>query len=393
LNYLETQDWTFPVPIAYGPGRLREIGGFCQSTGMLRPLVVTDHSSIGLPFQNTLKACLEDAGFAYSIYSDISPNPRDDEILAGREHYRANHHDGVIGIGGGSGMDGGKAIALVANNDLDLWSFEFEQAQPDMSCYSAFPPLICIPTTAGTGAETESTAMITDTARMMKWCIWHKQLKPSFAILDPEITVGLPTSMTSWTGVDALVHAIEAYSVPDFHPLCDGLALEAIRLISQWLPIAVREPENLEARGAMLAGSCLAGISFLKGLGLVHAISHMMGAEYDTQHGLTNAVLLPAVLQYNSPELSEKIAPMCQALGVTDATFGSFHKRICLILDEVGIPLNLTDIGVPTDCAAGIAAKALQDSAAKTNPRVPKQDEVEAVIECTLKNARSRVLA
>ena len=393
MNYLEPQDWTFPVPIAYGPGRLREIAGFCLSAGMSRPLIVTDHNSVSLPFQSTLKACLEDASIAYSIYSGISPNPRDDEILAGRQYYRANHHDGVIAIGGGSGMDGGKAITLVANNNLGLWAFEFEQTPPDMSAHGAFPPLICIPTTAGTGAETESTAMVTDTVRMMKWCIWHEKLKPSFAILDPEITVGLPIRMTSWTGVDALVHAIEAYSAPGFHPLCDGLALEAMRLVSTWLTIAVREPENLEARGAMLAGSCLAGVSFQKGLGLVHAISHMMGAEYDTQHGLTNAILLPAVLQYNSIALTEKIAPMCQALGVPNASFENFYNRIGLILDEVGIPLNLTEIGVPTDCAPSIAAKALQDSAAKTNPRVPKQAEIEAVIECALRSDRSRLLA
>ena len=321
MNYLEPQDWTFPVPIAYGPGRLREIAEFCRSAGMSRPLVVTDCKSVDLPFQRTVKNCLEDVGIAYSIYSDISPNPRDDEILAGRHHYRAKGHDGVIAIGGGSGMDGGKAISLVANNDFDLWAFEFEQAQPDLSGLGSFPPLICIPTTAGTGAETESTAMVTDTARMMKWCIWHEKLKPSFVILDPEITVGLPPNMTSWTGVDALVHAIEAYSVPDFHPLCDGLALEAMRLVGRWLPIALREPENLEARGAMLSGSCLAGISFLKGLGLVHAISHMIGAEYDTHHGLTNAVLLPAVLQYNRSALSEKVGPMCQTFGVPDTTF------------------------------------------------------------------------
>ena len=393
MNYLEPQDWTFPIPIAYGPGRLMGIAGFCRSAGMSRPLVVTDRNSADLPFQSTLKSCLGDAGIAYSIYSDISPNPRDDEILAGRKHYRDNSHDGVIAIGGGSGMDGGKAISLVANNDLDLWAFEYERAQPCMTSQGTFPPLICIPTTAGTGAETESTAMVTDTARMMKWCIWHKQQKPAFAILDPEITVGLPSNMTAWTGVDALVHAIEAYSVPGFHPLCDGLALEAIRLVGGWLPVAVREPENLEARGAMLAGSCLAGISFLKGLGLVHAISHMVGAEYDTQHGLTNAVLLPSVLQYNGPALAEKIAPMCRALDLSGATFDSLYNGICLLLDEVEIPLSLADIGVPSDCVSGIAAKALQDSAAKTNPRLPTQDEIESVIEHALTNGRSRLLA
>ncbi|HJL57694.1 MAG TPA: iron-containing alcohol dehydrogenase, partial [Arenicellales bacterium] len=176
----------------------------------------------------------------------------------------------------GSGMDGGKAIATVANNGIDLWDFESGKTPPDMTNEASFPALICIPTTAGTGAETESTAMVTEVARMMKLCTWHPELKPALALLDPEVTLGLPANLTAWTGCDAIVHAIEAYCVPEFHPMCDGIAIEGLRLVSNWLPTAVMEPGNIEARGAMLTGSCLAGISFLKGLGLVHAISHMV---------------------------------------------------------------------------------------------------------------------
>jgi alcohol dehydrogenase class IV len=287
----------------------------------------------------------------------------------------------VIAIGGGSGMDGGKAIALTATNEIDLWAFEFEQTPPDMSAHAPFPPLITIPTTAGTGAETESTAMITDTAKGMKWCIWHAELKPALALLDPEITLGLPPHLTAWTGADAMVHAIEAYSVPGFHPLCDGLALEGLRLVARWLPVAVAEPGNLEARGGMLAGSCLAGVAFMKGLGLVHAISHMVGAEYDTQHGLTNAVLLPAVLRFNAPDIVDKVPAMAQAMGLEDTGFVAFHAHICGLLDQIGIPKTLADIGVPADCAPRIAAKAIQDSAAGTNPRALTVEQIVPVIE------------
>ncbi len=379
-DILKPQDWSFPVPIAYGPGRLREIGAFCAKAGMARPLVVTDRGSAGLPFVADLMAYLADAGLSAALYSDISPNPRDDEIAGGKARFLAGGHDGVIAIGGGSGMDGGKAIALTAQNDLDLWDFEYEKTPPDMAGRAAFPPLICIPTTAGTGAETDSTAMITDTARAMKWCLWHPELKPALALLDPELTLGLPPDLTAWTGADALVHAIEAYSVPGFHPLCDGLAVEAMRLVGHWLPVAVREPDNLEARGAMLVGSCLAGIAFLKGLGLVHAISHMVGAEYDTQHGLTNAVLLPAVLRFNAPALTDKLPAMCQAVGAEAEGFEAFHARICALLDAVGIPVRLADIGVPESCAPRIAEKALHDSAAATNPRAVTADAVARVI-------------
>jgi len=379
MRFIDPQDWSFPVPIAYGPGRLAEIAQFCTKAGMTRPLIVTDRGSARLPFMAELQGYLAADGLKSALYSDISPNPRDDQIAAGRAMYRAGSHDGVIAIGGGSGMDGGKAIALVANTDIDLWAFEYEQVPPDVSG-QPFPPLITIPTTAGTGAETESTAMITDTARKMKWCVWHADLKPAVALLDPELTLGLPADLTAWTGVDAMVHAIEAYCVPGFNPLCDGLALEGLRLVARWLPVAVAEPGNLEARGAMLAGSCLAGVAFQKGLGLVHAISHMIGAEYDTQHGLTNAVLLPAVLRHNAPAIEDKVAAMAQAMGLHDTSFDGFYAGVCALLDQVNIPRSLSDIGIPADCPPRIAAKALQDSAAGTNPRVLTAEGVEAVI-------------
>ncbi len=388
MNFLEPQDWSFPVPIIYGPGRLSEIADLSTRAGMTKPLIVTDRGSAGLPFIADLKGYLSKGGLDSAIYSNISPNPRDDEIAAGKAQYRAGGHDGIIAIGGGSGMDGGKALALCANNDLDLWAFEYEQSPPDMARHPAFPPLITIPTTAGTGAETESTAMITDTVRKMKWCIWHADLKPAFAVLDPEITLGLPVKLTAWTGVDAMVHAIEAYCVPGFNPLCDGLALEGLRLVGRWLPLAVAEPSNLEARGAMLAGSCLSGIAFLKGLGLVHAISHMVGAEYDTQHGLTNAVMLPAALRHNAPALADKIEPLSQAMGLRDTSFEAFYAHVCVILDQVGIPKTLTDIGVPSDCAARIADKALQDSAAGTNACALTAQDIERVIAVALTKGR-----
>jgi alcohol dehydrogenase class IV len=230
--------------------------------------------------------------------------------------------------------------------------------------------------------------MITDTVRKMKWCIWHAELKPAFAVLDPEITLGLPVHLTAWTGVDAMVHAIEAYCVPGFNPLCDGLALEGLRLVARWMPVAVAEPSNLEARGAMLAGSCLSGIAFLKGLGLVHAISHMVGAEYDTQHGLTNAVVLPAALRHNAPALADKIGPMAQVMGLSDTSFEAFYAHVCAILDQVGIPKTLTDIGVPSDCAALIADKALQDSAAGTNACALTVQDIERVIAEALTRGR-----
>ena len=387
-NFIDPQDWVFPVPIAYGPGRLKEIALHCRQSGMEKPLIVTDYGSRDLPFLSQLQVYLEQADITSTVYADFSPNPRDDEVFAGKAQFLDSQHDGIIAIGGGSGMDGGKAIALVANNDCDLWSFDTQKNPSDMSNYSAFPPLITVPTTAGTGAETESTAMITDTKQMMKWCVWHPELKPSMVILDPEVTIGLPAHLTAWTGIDAMVHAIEAYCVPSFNPLCDGMALEGLRLLSKWLPVAVAEPENLDARGAMLTGSCLAGIAFLKGLGAVHAISHMVGAEYDTQHGLTNAIILPAVLRYNAPSIETKVGPMAQAMGLRDTDFKSFYGHICTMLDALEIPKTLVDINVPNDCTKRIALKALKDSAAETNPRPLSSETMEHVVADALQKGR-----
>ena len=380
-HLLLPHDWSYPVPIAYGPGRLSEIGKHCVALSMTNPLIVTDKGSRDLPFIAQTQSSLEHQGLSSRVFSNISPNPRDHEIASAKATFREGHHDGVIAMGGGSGMDGGKATCLTANNDIDLWRFNYDAPVVDISTGNAFPPLVCIPTTSGTGAETESTAMITDTQRGMKLCVWHPALKPSLALLDPKITLGLPPHLTAWTGIDALIHAIEAYCVPDFHPQCDGTALEAIKLITRWLPIAVADSDNLEARGGMQVGSCLGGIAFLKGLGVVHAISHMVGADYDTHHGLTNAVALPAVMRFNAPMLTEKLPALTAALGLADSEFDSFYQALCALLDELDIPRSLADLGVPLSAAPALAKKAHLDAAAATNARPASVADIERILE------------
>ncbi len=387
-DILKKQDWTFPIPIAYGPDRFYEIGELCNANGIIKPLIVTDRGSQDLPFISSLQHHLENVGITSNVFSGFSPNPRDTEVLSGKSFFNAGAHDSVIAIGGGSAMDGGKSICLTANNNIDIWAFEWEETPAHLNRDEAFPKLITIPTTAGTGAETESTAMITHTGRGMKFCICHPHLKPSLALLDPKLTMSLPHNLTAWTGADAMIHAIEAYLVPGFHPLCDAMALEGLSLISYFLPFAVKEPDNLGARGGMLAGSCLAGIAFAKGLGLVHAISHMIGAEYDTQHGLTNAIVLPPVLHFNLIGQELKVRRMAEAMGLPDQSKNGFMSRIETILDEIGIPRSLSKIGVPEGCARRIAEKALQDSAAATNPRQADVDQIRCLIETAYAKAR-----
>ena len=387
-SMIEPQDWTFPVPIAYGPGRMAEIGYHCQKLGISNPLIVTDKGSHHLPFIGDLQTYLSKASINSVLFSGISPNPVAEDINQGCSVFINGQHDSVIAIGGGSAMDGGKCICLTANNDFDIWDFEFEQPVPKMGVDQPFPSLITIPTTAGTGAETESTAMVTHAEKGMKFCVWHPDLKPSLALLDPELTVGLPATLTAWTGTDAMVHAIEAFLVPGFHPLCDGAALEGLTLVSKWLPIAVREPNNITARGGMLVGSCLAGIAFIKGLGMVHAISHMVGAEFDTQHGLTNAIILPVVLRFNLPGMELQVTRMAKAMGLEDHSIDGFITEIERMLDEINIPTSLRDIYVPLDCAQRIAEKAILDSAASTNPRPASVEEIRGLVETAIQQAR-----
>lgn len=397
---IDNADWTFPVPVRFGPGRIAELGAVCSSVGSTNPLVVTDRGSTDLPFIGEALRSLEQAGLRADIFSDISPNPTDADVAKGRAAFRSGSHDGVIAIGGGSGMDAGKAISLVAANELDIWRFDYDLGPSSVldgggdvvagggqGASAGFPPLITIPTTAGTGAETESTAMVTDLAQGIKRCIWHEDHKPAATILDPELTLGLPANLTAWTGIDALIHAIEAYSVPDWHPMCDGLALEAIRLIWRSLPDAVADGQNLEARSAMLVGSCLAGVSFLKGLGLVHAMSHMIGAVYDTHHGLTNAVLLPSVLRFNRDAIEGKTNPMTDSMGL-EPGFDRFYGSVTSLLDQLEIPVGLVALGVGPDRVSELATKALGDAAAGTNPRQATVAELETMLEASLTSCR-----
>ena len=381
-------DWEFPIPIAYGPGRLNEIAEFCKKSEISKPLIITDKGSKELPFISRLAGLLESASIQNNLFYGISPNPRDDEISAGCNAYRRGNHDGIIAIGGGSALDGAKAIGMTVNSGVNLWDFEYRKPDPILNSLDCFPNFITIPTTAGTGAETESTAMITDTVQGMKFCLAHLGMRPSLAILDPELTVGLPENLTAWTGVDALTHALEAYLVPGLNPLCDGAALEGLKLISKWLKVAFDEPKNISARGGMLIGSCLAGVAFTKGLGLVHSISHMIGAEYNTQHGLTNAIILPAVMKFNLPYVGDKVRSISHAMDLKEASSDMIVQEIEQILDYVNIPRSLTEIGIPLECKKRIAKKAMLDSATATNPRLAQIEDVEELTEISILAAR-----
>ena len=379
-DFLQHADWTFPVPIAYGPGRFDELPDHCHRLGLNNPLIITDSGTASLTFVSGAVDLLANVGIFSTIFHNISQNPTEIDVRNAHSIFRSGNHDSIIAIGGGSGMDAGKATALLAGTRHDLWEHDFEKVPPVLNPADKFPPLICIPTTSGTGAETESTAMITNLDRGMKLCVWHPLLKPQLTILDPKLTLGLPVNLTAWTGVDALVHALEAYCVPSFHPMCDAIALKALNLIGRWLPYTVLESQNLNARGAMQVASCMAGVAFLKGLGLVHSISHAIGAEYDTHHGLTNAITLPAVMRFNAPSIRDKCPEISQALNLNGRDFDAIYHWICQLLDRLEIPKSLDEIGVEKTKVSSLAKRALGDSATETNPRKPELEQLEMVL-------------
>ena len=367
---LEQCLWTFPMPIHYGPGKIEQLSNIAKSFGISRPLIISDSETSKLGFIKQIIKNLKDDNLNSFLFSEFSPNPTDIECLLGCDIFNNKSCDGVIAIGGGSSLDAGKAIALSAYREPNtFWAFDMNNDQASEIDFDNFIPLICVPTTAGTGAEVEPGAIITNTNTHEKLVLFHPLYSPKAAILDPELVLSLPKNLTAWTGIDAIVHAIEAYSVPSFHPICDGIALQALSLMAPAIRLSYRNGDDLIARGAMLTGSCMAAISFTKGLGLVHSISHMVGGLYNTPHGLTNAIVLPAVLKYNRPKLNNKIKQIAIACGAKSHDFKGLMDWIYELYTEFNIPHSLGEIGVKTQDVDRLVEMILKDICLPTNPR------------------------
>jgi len=350
---------------------------------MERPLVVTDPGVAALPMLGTITGLLAEAGLGASVFSGVRPNPVGDDVAAGVRAFHAGDCDGVVALGGGSPMDVAKAVALMSGHaELPVWAFEdigdnWTRADPD-----EIAPIVAIPTTAGTGSEVGRCAVIVDQEEHRKVILFHPRLMPGRVIADPELTVGLSPRLTAATGMDALAHNLEALCAPGFHPMADGVALEGIRLIAQALPRAVRDGTDLEARGHMLIASTMGATAFQKGLGVIHSISHPVGALYDTHHGLTNAVVMPYGLDFNRAYVGPQMARLGRVLDLAQPDVDGVLEWILALRAEVGIPANLGELGVPVEAAGQIAQMALADPTAGTNPR---RLELQAVTSLTLR--------
>lgn len=362
-------NWSYPTTIWLGKGRIEELPQACQNLGIERPLLVTDTDLTELPMISNALNSNAKFGIPTALFSNVHSNPGEIIINSGVTVFRDGGHDGVIAFGGGSALDCGKAIAFMAKQTRPIWDFEdredwYTRANPEV-----IAPIIGVPTTAGTGSEVGRAAVITDAINHTKKIIFHPKMLPGIVILDPELTVGLPATITAATGMDALSHNLEAYCSPLYHPMADGIALEGIRLIREWLPIAVADSHNLIARGNMLAAASMGATAFQKGLGAMHSLSHPCSASLGTHHGLTNAVVMPYVLKYNRSAIEDKLLTLAQFLDLPDRSSKGVVSWILSLRNEIGIPHTLAELGVHREHVVDFARQALTDPSTATNPK------------------------
>ena len=363
----QKSNWNYPTSVRFGAGRIAELADACKANGIRRPLFVTDPGLASLPTTQMAFGSLKAAGLQAAMFSAIRSNPVDSNVEAGVAAMRAGLHDGVIAFGGGSALDVGKVIAFMAGQTRPMWDFEdvgdwWTRADP-----KGIAPVIAVPTTSGTGSEVGRAGVITQEATHTKKVIFHPKMMPVVTICDPALTVGLPPHLTAATGMDAFAHCLEAYCAPGFHPLADGIAVEGMRLVQENLVRAVNDGGDLEARGNMMAAAAMGATAFQKGLGAIHALSHPIGALYDTHHGLTNAVFMPYVLDFNRAAIEPRIARLSAYLGL-GASFDAFQSYVLSLRSEIGIPHALGGLKVGGEKEQLIAEMAIVDPTAGGNP-------------------------
>jgi len=366
---LPHRNWSYPTAIRFGNGRLAELAEHCRAAGISRPLLVTDRGLAGLPITAQALDVLDRGGLGRAVFAEVDPNPTEANMTAGIAVYRAGGHDGVVAFGGGSALDLGKMIALMAGQrpDLSVWELEDIDDWYTRADAAAIAPVIAVPTTAGTGSEVGRAGVLTDSATHRKKIIFHPGLMPKVTICDPELTVGMPRFITAGTGMDALAHCLEAYCSPHYHPMSQGIALEGMRLVFENLPKVCANPNDLEARGHMMSAAAMGAVAFQKGLGAIHSLSHPVGAVYNTHHGTTNAVVMPMVLDFNRPAIEDRIERAAAYLGIAGG-FDGFRAAVMALRAELGIPETLSAMGVTEDRLDELTAMALEDPSCGGNP-------------------------
>jgi alcohol dehydrogenase class IV len=376
-------NWSYPTAMRFGAGRISEIADACAAAGITKPLLVTDKGLADLPITQSTLDLLEAAGLGRAMFSDVDPNPNEKNVEAGLAVYREGGFDGVIAFGGGSGLDLGKTLAFMAGQTRPLWDFEdigdwWTRADP-----AGIHPIVAVPTTAGTGSEVGRAGVITNSVTHEKKIIFHPKMLPAVVICDPELTMGMPKFITAGTGLDAFAHCVEAFCSPHYHPMSQGMALEGMRLVKDYLPRAYADGSDLEARAHMMSAAAMGATAFQKGLGAIHALSHPIGAHHHTHHGTTNAVCMPAVLQFNRPAAEGVLTQAAAYLGI-DGGFDGFAAYVDTLNDSLGIPKTLTELGVKDPDIDVLVRDALNDPSTGGNPVEMTKENTRALFEACL---------
>ncbi len=361
-------NWNFPTPMRFGVGRISELADACKSQGMSRPLLVTDPGLAALPMVADAIKANEAAELPTGLFSDVQPNPVSQNVEDGIRVYREGGHDGVIAFGGGSALDAAKVIAFMAGQTRPMWDFEdvgdnWTLADPD-----GIAPIVAVPTTSGTGSEVGRAGVITNEETHTKKVIFHPKMMPGVVISDPALTAGLPPHITAATGMDAFIHCFEALCAPGYHPMAEGIAVEGMRLVKDWLPIAVEDGSNLTARANMLSAASMGATAFQKGLGAIHSLAHPVGAVYNTHHGLANAVFMPYVIDFNRDAIYRKMMRLGRYLGLADASFDGVMQWTLDFRKLLEIPHTAREIGVEESRLDELAKMAAVDPTASGNP-------------------------
>ena len=361
-------NWNYPTQVRFGVGRIAELAEACKAAGMKRPLLITDPGLAKLPMVRDAIAANKAAGLPTGLFAEVKSNPVGRNVEDGLAACRAGGHDGIVAFGGGSALDAAKAVALMVGQKRPMWDFEdvgdnWKRVDP-----AGIAPVVAVPTTSGTGSEVGRASVIVDEATHTKKIIFHPKMLPVAVIADPALTVGLPAKVTAATGMDALAHCLEAYCAPGYHPMAEGIAVEGMRLVKDWLPVAVKDGRNLVARAHMMAAASMGATAFQKGLGAIHALSHPVGALYDTHHGLTNAVVMPYVLEFNRQAIDAKLTRLAAWLGLPKPSYQAVLDWVLALRREIGIPHTLKELGVGMDRLDELSEMAAVDPTAGGNP-------------------------
>jgi len=389
-------DWAYPNTVWFGVGRINDLTKACKILNVKKPLLVTDKDLAKTQMIAKAVDINKKASIPTKIFSDLKGNPFGSHVQKGVEQFKNGQHDGVIAFGGGSSLDVGKSIALLASNNRPLWDFSGEGsfwkennyieslAQNKMSNPDNVKPIIAIPTTAGTGSEASRAAAIINEKTNVKKIVFHPRMLPTLTILDPELTIGLPKFLTAATGMDAFAHNLEAYCALGYHPMADGIALEGMKLVKNSLLNAVKNGKNINARLEMLTAASMGSTAFQKGLGAIHSLSHPVNAQFNLHHGLSNAIFMPYVLTYNKKEISDKIISICDYLNL-EKNFNSFLNWIIELRKNLNIPHKLSDvIEIKKINLDKLSQMAFEDPSTSGNPKKLLKEDMKIMYEHSL---------